>query len=265
MGLLITGYYYSIQGDLYLWRNWNAIKYALANQQKALPVPDGMALPARKTPAPKSVESITLKPMPKIEQKKTGSAAGKEPKTKDMGVKPRIVPKPLSETAPRIAPGSHVNNQPVITVAKPAEKTITAIQPLIKTPEELKPARQTKPAAPLKQPDVPSKEFTNKALEKAKGSVSDRLKELSGRSYDVYEDRFLAKARASIRKVLGTGKGLFFNLPEEAEDLVYNFLRDHYSDPYMDWENSNDRKSLLAMGFDLPSIHKVIDGCYRTL
>ncbi|MDR0447538.1 MAG: hypothetical protein LBH07_02595, partial [Treponema sp.] len=37
MSLLITGYYYSIQGDLYLWRNWNAIKFALANQQKALP------------------------------------------------------------------------------------------------------------------------------------------------------------------------------------------------------------------------------------
>jgi hypothetical protein len=107
--------------------------------------------------------------------------------------------------------------------------------------------------------------FSNRTLAKAKGSVSDRLKELSGRSYDVYEDRFLAKARSSIRKVLGTGKGLFFNLPEEAEDMVYNFLRDHYSDPYMDWEDSADRRNLLSMGFDLPSIHTIIDECYRTL
>ncbi|MDR2073470.1 MAG: hypothetical protein LBP60_08580, partial [Spirochaetaceae bacterium] len=107
--------------------------------------------------------------------------------------------------------------------------------------------------------------FTPKTLVKAKGSVSDRLKELSGRSYDVYENRFLVKARNAIRKVLGTGKGLFFNLPEEAEDLVYNFLRDHYSDPYMDWEDSAERRNLLEMGFDLPSLFPVIDECYRAL
>ncbi|MDR2470960.1 MAG: hypothetical protein LBD09_02475, partial [Treponema sp.] len=39
MGVLVTGYYYSIQGDLYLQRSWNSIKYALANQPKALPAP----------------------------------------------------------------------------------------------------------------------------------------------------------------------------------------------------------------------------------
>jgi hypothetical protein len=47
--------------------------------------------------------------------------------------------------------------------------------------------------------------------------------------------------------------------------MVYNFLRDHYSDPYMDWEASADRKNLLDMGFDLPSINPVIDECYRSL
>ncbi|MDR1931103.1 MAG: hypothetical protein LBQ44_10830, partial [Treponema sp.] len=107
--------------------------------------------------------------------------------------------------------------------------------------------------------------FTAQSLEKAKGSVSDRLKELSGRSYDVYQDRFLAKVRNAIRKVLGTGKGLFFNLPEEAENLVYLFLKEHYSDPYMDWEGSVERKNLIALGFDLPSLYPVIDECYRTL
>jgi hypothetical protein len=65
--------------------------------------------------------------------------------------------------------------------------------------------------------------------------------------------------------VLGTGKGLFFNLPEEAEDLVFDFLRDNYSNPYMNWEDSAERKNLLSMGFDLPSIIPVIDECFRTL
>jgi hypothetical protein len=95
--------------------------------------------------------------------------------------------------------------------------------------------------------------------------VSDRLKQLSGRSYDVYQDRFLSKARVAIRKVLGSGRGLFFNLPEEAEDLVFGFLRDHYSDPYMNWEKSSEKKQLLDMGYDLPSINDVIDECYKSL
>jgi hypothetical protein len=126
-----------------------------------------------------------------------------------------------------------------------------------------RPAPFTPASPPRKTRKI--KVVSNKTLGAAKGSVQDRLRELSGRSYDVYEDRFLSKARSSIRKVLGTGKGLFFNLPEEAEDMVYNFLRDHYSDPYMDWEASADRKNLLTMGFDLPSINPVIDECYRSL
>jgi hypothetical protein len=153
------------------------------------------------------------------------------------------------------------------TTTKPvATKPVTAKTPSGKTsiqPVGYRPAPFVSASPRPRRPKA--RAFVSKTLGKAKGSVSDRLKELSGRSYDVYEDRFLTKARASIRKVLGAGKGLFFNLPEEAEDLVYNFLRDHYSDPYMDWEDSADRKNLLAMDFDLPSIHPVIDECYRTL
>jgi hypothetical protein len=130
-----------------------------------------------------------------------------------------------------------------------------------------------KPAQPLFAPLVPAsppprprkQKVFSTSLEKARGSVSDRLKELSGRSYDVYEDRFLARTRNAIRRVLGAGKGLFFNLPEEAEDLVFGFLRDNYSNPYMNWEDSAERKNLLSMGFDLPSIVPVIDECYRNL
>jgi hypothetical protein len=172
-------------------------------------------------------------------------------------------PKPVQPVAAKpaspptgIKPAMFQATTPKVTELKPSESKPAAA----KAPASASSGRESGAAASSKP-----KVFNNLTLEKAKGSVSDRLKELSGRSYDVYEDRFLAKARASIRKVLGTGKGLFFSLPEEAEDLVYNFLRDHYSDPYMDWDKSNDRKNLLTMGFDLPSIHKVIDECYKTL
>jgi hypothetical protein len=208
--------------------------------------------------------------------------------------KPKIIPVRKPSGTLRIAPVETFKiARPAAVVARPAVKKAAAkptiVSPVklatwlvprpsartsaaqVKVPRKLQPVEKPKttimtvPRPARSQAGPAAKAFNNKTLEKAKGSVSDRLRELSGRSYDVYEDRFLTKARSSIRKVLGAGKGLFFNLPEEAEDMVYNFLRDHYSDPYMDWENSADRKNLLTMGFDLPVLQPIIDECYRTL
>jgi hypothetical protein len=95
--------------------------------------------------------------------------------------------------------------------------------------------------------------------------VSDRLKELSGHSYDVYQDRFVAKARLAIRRVMSRGRGIFFTLPEQAEDLVFKFLRDHYSDPYMNWTESAERTTLRGLGFELESLQTIIDECYKLL
>jgi hypothetical protein len=314
MGLLITGYYYSIQGDLYLQRSWNIIKKSLL-QQRALPAPAAQtrkkeikqigAKPLAGQAASRTAQARQIEAKPKQtearritnkswEKRQTQEAAWKSVKT--VPSKPKIVPMQKLKTVLKIAPKEPVKaKRPTAVVARPAVKTanpafklpaksayalgdispasLTIAKP-VKVPRKLQSAQQPKTtiikasAAKLatKPPARPaSRVFNNKTLEKAKGSVSDRLKELSGRSYDIYEDRFLAKARSSIRKVLGTGKGLFFNLPEEAEDLVFNFLRDHYSDPYMDWENSADRRNLLTMGFDLPVLQPIIDECYRTL
>jgi len=321
MSVLVTGYYYSIQGDLYLQRNWNILKSTLA-QQKALPAP---APSSDKKTSVKRLEAKPAKQTKQIEDKRPGKTARKPAaklkpvakqkpaakpklaaaaaslkKTKPAALpKPRIIPKASPKSIFKIAPKPAKTVRPVAVVARQAGKSAAAslvtAKP-VKVPYKLKQAQQTKttivararpiavrPAKPPVKKAVaeykpapyvtasapPSrpkpKVFSNKTLGKAKGSVSDRLKALSGHSYDVYEDRFLSKARTSIRKILGAGKGLFFSLPEEAEDLVYNFLRDHYSDPYMDWENSTDRKNLLNMGFDLSSVHPVIDECYRAL
>jgi hypothetical protein len=101
--------------------------------------------------------------------------------------------------------------------------------------------------------------------EEADGSVSNRLRVLSGRSYDLYQDRFLGHVRPAIRKVLGEGRGLFFRIPEEAENILYDFLKDHYSDPFMDWAGSEERKALEEMGFAIASLNPVIDECYGRL
>ena len=177
-------------------------------------------------------------------------------------------PAPPVPAKPAEMPKPTLSVQP----SKPVEPTklvsTVTVPPAVIMPP--KPAAGAGPAVKTQSASAVSESskqgvFNVKSLEKAKGSVSDRLKELSGRSYDVYEDRFLAKARVAVRKVLGTGRGLFFSLPEEAEDLVYNYLRDHYSDPYMDWENSQEKRTLMGMGFDLPSVNPIIDECYRIL
>ncbi|MCL1812475.1 MAG: hypothetical protein FWG29_03005 [Treponema sp.] len=246
-------------------------KTTIMSRPAVLPKP----VPAPKTPVQPKPAIVTVPKTP-AQPKPVIAAVPKMP----VQQKPAAVPvlKTPVQPKPVIAPVPKTPIQPV--VGKPAPIT-TPVKPTI--PRPVIPPRTVTPKPPVSpvkitgykptpftpvsppKPKPAPRVFSNKTLDKAKGSVSDRLKELSGRSYDVYEDRFLTKARSSIRKVLGTGKGLFFSLPEEAEDLVYNFLRDHYSDPYMDWETSNDRKNLMTMGFDLPSINPVIDECYRNL
>jgi hypothetical protein len=179
MSLLVTGYYYSIQGDRYLQRNWLEIKFAIDRAAS-------VARNAGPQPAP----------------------GAEEPAARKAGLR-------------KAGPG------------KP-------------------PSRAPKSSAP--PPPSP-----------AEGSVSDRLQKLSGRDYDLYQDRFFAQARPAIRKVLGAGRGLFFALPEEAEDLVYFYLRDHYADPYMNWAESEACRRLAGQGFRLPSLNPVIDECFKKI
>jgi hypothetical protein len=115
-------------------------------------------------------------------------------------------------------------------------------------------------------PSLPHIERTDKI----KGSsVSDHLRKLSGRSYDVYQDRFLSKVRASIRSVLAEKRfgrrAIFASVPQEAEELVYSFLSDNYANPFMSWEDSEERKLLSGSGFDLDGVESIIEHCYRRL
>ncbi|MDR2181573.1 MAG: hypothetical protein LBN92_02725 [Treponema sp.] len=199
-------------------------------------------------------------------QPRTAAQPPQAPASQPASAQARPVTQPVQPIAPARPPAPTPQPRPAVQPPQaPAQTAVPPPRPPVSAP----PANQGYRPAPLltKGPPPPPRQpkaFTTN-LEKAKGSVSDRLKKLSGRSYDVYQDRFHAKSRGAIRKVLGAGRGLFFNLPEEAEDLIFNFLRNHYSDPYMDWEKSPDRKNLLEMGYDLPSLDPVIDECYRTL
>ena len=234
--------------------------------------------PAVKPAAPKpvAVKPAAVKPAGSAVTVKPAALKPDPARPVQPAVKPAAPVRPGWAERPVTQPASSWSEQPARPVQsppppvrpKPAPPLFGPSRPKRTKPAAPKPAEKQlfAPFVPASPPPPPRKQqLFNTSLEKARGSVSDRLKELSGRSYDVYQDRFFAKARAAIRKVLGMGRGRFFTPPEEAEDMVYGFLRTHYSNPYMNWEDSVEREKLLSMGFDLPSINRVIDECYKAL
>jgi hypothetical protein len=111
---------------------------------------------------------------------------------------------------------------------------------------------------------VPEREIRAK-----KGSISDSIRKLSGRSYDVYREIFLEKVRDHIHRALLANQtrshGLFDSAANEAEDQVYGFISTHYDDPFMDWERSAEREAVEALGFSMPSLQPIVESCFRKL
>lgn len=240
MALVTTGYYYSIRGDLYLQRNWTTLKAKIdspAGFAGAGPARPRRSRPLRRRKA--AGERIVVASWP--------SEAPAPASAQVAPAQPEVqVPAPLPVQAPPPAPRPRVEHLPP---APPPDA------------KDLLRRSRARKAAPGPREDLPAPAPT--------GSVSDRLRRLSGRSYDVFQDRFLAKARSAVRSVLASHKrgprALFASVPLEAENLVFNFLKEHYDDPYMDWEGSDERKQLSEHGFDLDSLEPVIANCYQRL
>ncbi|MDR2069258.1 MAG: hypothetical protein LBP71_05255 [Spirochaetaceae bacterium] len=339
MSVLVTGYYYSIRGDVYLQMKWTSIKSALEQQASREAAPQsrpetaGPRMVFRKTKSRRAGTPAKSGKASKVSPAASPpSAFRRKPRKPSRIAPPRPVESAGAVVPPQAAPALSRPKRPppALTRAKARVKTLpirsrgrakpaagspvraraapappkTAVQakaisasagspvrakPAVQAraaPVSSKPAVQAKPApmsagSPVraKAPPAPAKPAVQARAASAKpagrrpsgsqnkpsGSVSDRLRELSGRSYDVYQDRFLSRVRGAIRKVMGSGKRLFFTLPGAAEDLVYNFLKNHYSDPYMNWEESQEKKDLEKLGFTLDSIVPIIDECYHRL
>ncbi|GHV91745.1 hypothetical protein AGMMS50268_22480 [Spirochaetia bacterium] len=248
MAALVTGYYYSVLGDHYLQQKWRVLKDMMG--QDAL-----SPRPAPSAPAPRPAVSASAA----AGTSPAGAAGASAGKPKKAAKKKQAAKK----SAPK--KGGKPKQQALSTAAKKAavaqraavKKSAKGISPVQTKGKPVTPAGQVPKGTPGWQP--------RRQVKTAGGSVSDRLRKLSGRSYDLYQDRFLTHARPAIRKILGAGKGIFFNLPEEAENLVYNFLRDHYADPYMDWAESREKPALAGLGFELESLNPVIDECFKSV
>jgi hypothetical protein len=101
------------------------------------------------------------------------------------------------------------------------------------------------------------------------GSVSDRIRKLSGKAYDVYREIFIDSIRDSIHRNLldnQTRPHRFFDeAPNQAEDLIFNFMADHYEDPYLDWESSPQCKRVDELGFNILSIDPILEMWFKKL
>jgi hypothetical protein len=237
LSVLVTGYYYSIQGDIYLQRTWNRLKDSLSKTEKPNELPVSEIITAKKKKIQSKVKTV-IKPKKTLRTQTKINAKKENRKTK---------------AAEKTISTSVVEQKQKIEDTQARMITVRKEKKLINTTAVRKSGRRKTIFS------------SRKMTEKPTGSVSDRLQKLSGRSYDVYQDRFLTKARSAIRKVLGFGKGMFYVIPEDVEDLLYKFLRDHYSDPYMNWESSDEKQQLAGKGFALDSLDSIIEECYKRL
>jgi len=104
---------------------------------------------------------------------------------------------------------------------------------------------------------------------KASGSISDRIKHLSGRAYDVYKEIFLSSVRSHIRAALlknrSRSTGSFGDSANNAENIIHDFMERNYSNAYMNWTDSEHRTRVSTMGFDLGHLDDIIESCYRKI
>lgn len=213
LATVVTGYYYSIAGDVYLQKTWKRYSQGLAPQS----APQATANPTT---------DVAATPIPRAAKKREGSAR-KTPTTAKASASRRG--KPLSDGG--------------------AAKKTVAIKPVTPFKPERSPARKGKPQIPQAPAFQPN-------------SVADIIKKLTGKTYTVYKELFFKTVRASIRVTLAsssTKRGdLFGTRQNEAEETIYGFLFEHFSDPYQNWKDSEARKDVEALGYAVPSIEPII-------
>ncbi len=167
-------------------------------------------------------------------------------------------PGPVATTraGPRPAPEARVRTRPVVP-ATPARVISPTLRPAVK-------AKGGRLLARVPTGPEPVREIRAKH-----GSISDSIRKLSGRTYDVYREIFLEKVRDHIHRTLLSSQtrshGIFGTATNDAEDQVYGFITAHYDDPFMDWENSAERTVVEALGFTMPSLMPIIAACFKKL
>ncbi len=253
--ILSSSYSYSVQGDLYMRSAWKALKARLygasapvAGPERRIP-PSKARVPVR-GPVPRAASATSSAPGSAPGSGK-GSVAGAASATREVPIsrpdaganaakpRPASVPRALAPETVAAGPDGRGTFR-----AKGRSADGGALAPL---PKPLRPAQELRPG----------------------GSVSDRLRKLSGRAYDVYRDSFAIQAPAAVEEALssvrGRRKSMFDDSATKAEKLVLAFLARNYANPFMDWEGSVERAKLAELGYELPSLEPVILAAWKRM
>jgi hypothetical protein len=289
--ILTTSYSYSVSGDVYMQIMWRRLRARMeartAAERLAAPGPSATTR-AGPPPAPES----------RVRAKRAQAAAAPEPAPKAVSfrdARPQPRPEGLGlRAASRVAaPPERRVQAPQVIPAAPAPEPAA---PVPAAPERQPPRADARSRAGVGPEDrVPRgagregalltpapKARTGKLLNRAPagpeplreirakhGSISDSIRKLSGKPYDVYKEIFIEKVRDHIHRALLASRtrshGIFDTTANDAEDHIYGFITAHYDDPFMDWERSAEREAVEALGFSMPSLAPIIEACFKRL
>ncbi|WP_029409637.1 hypothetical protein [Treponema pedis] len=233
---IVSGYYYSISGDLYLQRQWSKVKATLpqpgqktmqnAETRKALPPP----------------KENLQKALPPAKQKTVSTDIDKDKKER----------KKAKEIKPKI---KKVKTQKKISENKKTEKKLQENKTVPKTPKLFVFKKREKPILPA-QPEL-----------KPAGSIAEIIQLMTGSSYKLHKGMFFENIRTSIRKELDKQTvqtvSVFKSEYVDAENLIYDFFEENYDNPFQNWEASEQHKGIEKLGFILPSIEPIIKDWIR--
>ena len=283
LSTVVSGYYYNISGDLYLQRAWRYYKSSVGLEPAAPEAEENP--PAAKPAASSRARRKSASPARRTENARKVAASRKgagKPEQDGKPAKPAETAKPAEARKPgrpaRMAKTAAPARKSTAAVSAPGRSTALAGE---KTKKEgirkQTGARPVQPEAAAKKAAKPVRRRRAAALSLENGaekfvpnSVADIIKRVSGETYTVYRELFFQEVRPAIREELTACYGkkgirLFASKHQnEAEEILFNYLLSHYDDPYQDWSSSVEKKSLVTLGYNLESIHKIVERWYRS-
>lgn len=266
LGTITTGYFYSVQGDIYLQNMWRKIREqaGFVNKQgtETTESPKVESEPGKtmKTKAEKTGKN-------KKKNLKSGRKAGKKAKSYS---KTRILE--IQDKNKNRMPENSILNQGIMKKNPGAAEESGAI----KSGKENKTSfTKDESRASIKihsyipQDKRGSIVFTSPKGKRPEASISEYIKNLSGKSYDVYKDLFMSSIIPFIRKSIERNPEVpirfFGSSIGKAEETVYKFLTENYDNPFLDWNSSEEKKKLDKMGYRIDSVYNIVSQWFKSL
>lgn len=192
----------------------------------------------------------------------TAKPAAPQTEKRDNARNPKPKPAAITKTTVKQKPAK--TKQASAKPDKPQKTTMTAATPKLQ-------AAKSKPNTTSQNRLVLQPAYSPGILPSqiANGSISDMIKKMSGKAYDVHRDVFFAKLRPVIRDELarkrGKGYGLFDDKSTRAENIVYDFMEKNYYNSFMDWNASQEKEELANLGFEISILDGIIERCYHKI